>query len=216
MKTQLRASDVLTKVDVPEGAVGSAKIERFEITESDVRLALFQDSRARTDPGTYTKLVVGGELWMSDTQAERRDHYEPVRRALELDHSEGRVLITGLGIGMVVQAMLHVPQITHVDVVEMNPDVIDLAAPHYSEMAAKLGKTFDVHHGDAHARKVLFPAGTTWDLAWHDIWLNICTDNLESMGKLARTYTRFVGWQGFWAKEECRYQRDRERRMFWW
>lgn len=217
MSDTLTVSDVLTKVDVPEGTVGSASIQRFEITQGQVTRALFHPGRrGRTDPGIYTKLVVSGELWMSDTEDERSDHWKAVRAMMNIPHDQGRVLITGLGIGMAVQAALRVPQVAHVDVVESNPDVIALAAPHYERMATEAGKTLAVHQGDAHDRKGLFPNGETWDVAWHDIWLEISPDNLASMATLARRYTRHVKWQGFWAKEECRYHRDRERRDLWW
>jgi hypothetical protein len=38
-------------------------------------------------------------------------------------------------------------------------------------------------------------------VAWHDVWANICEDNLPLMARLHRRYGRRVNWQGSWSKE---------------
>jgi spermidine synthase len=63
---------------------------------------------------------------MADSEPEMRDHYEAVARA------RGRVLINGLGLGMVLSAILAKPDVEHVTVVEVEPDVIALVGPHYA------------------------------------------------------------------------------------
>ena len=85
----------MLKVSVPEGESGDCKVERFTISKEAASMSLFRYGGERAPrPGTYTRLIVNGHLMMSDTDAEMRDHWEPIRRA------NGHILINGLGIGM--------------------------------------------------------------------------------------------------------------------
>ena len=85
------------RVDVPEGERGPWKVERFTVTEDDIKLHNIRCSFAfgmrgrEMEAGTYTKLTRNGAIIMSDTVAEIGDHSYFVRRA------KGRVLINGLG-----------------------------------------------------------------------------------------------------------------------
>jgi hypothetical protein len=183
------------KVDVPEGEIGRFRIERFEVTDADAK---FSALRGRgLSPGVYTRLMCGSTLVMSDTPAEIRDHRGIIRQA------RGKVLIHGLGIGMVLQACLEKPEVEHVTVVELEQDVIDLVAPHYKE---KYKDRLDVLQGDAFTWKP--EKGRRWDCAWHDVWDYICPDNLPEMAKLHRRFGRRVDWQGSWCKELCKRYRD--------
>jgi len=208
-------SEILDLVTVPEGKSGKVKIERFEIKEEDRSRGFFQYGARAPQPGTYTRLMRSGRLWMSDTYAERSDHWEAVTKMLHLDEP-GRVLIGGLGIGMVVQAALRCPNVTHVDVVEIDEDVIALVGPHYEKMAEDAGKTIRIVHGSVFDRKKLFTREDRWAVAWMDIWEELSMDNLPDMAKLSRTYTRFADWIGHWGREIVRYQVRRERQYAHW
>ena len=53
-----------------------------------------------------------------------------------------------------------------------------------------------------------------WDLSKeekHDIWDDICLDNLETMATLHRKYGRRCDWQGSWKRDWLKYQQRRER-----
>ena len=126
---------------------------------------------------------------MSDTPDEYADHTEAIERA------SGRVLINGLGIGMVLKAMLAKPSVTHIDVVEIEADVLSLVAPYYSD------PRITYHHASAYTIK--WPEGFQWDLAWHDIWPTMDSQNLEDMAHLMRKYEDRVQWQGCWGMEYC-------------
>lgn len=199
----------LMAVTIPEGTHGSVAVERFEVPKES--FAAFQFGARAPLPGTYTRLMRNRSLWMSDTHAERRDH---MSAAIEMQRRGGRVLVGGLGLGMIVQVALSLPDVTHVDVVEVDADVIALIGPHYEAMAEANGKTLAIHHDDLYAKK--WAPGTRWNVAWFDIWRDLCTDNLTDMAKLARSYGRRTDWHGCWGKELLRYQRDRDRRSGWY
>lgn len=99
---------------------------------------------------------------------EMRDHVSAVLNA------KGDCLVNGLGLGMVVQAMLFKDGVNTVTVIERSPDVIKLVAPHYQE---RFGKRFTVIESDA--LQYVPPRGKKYGAVWHDIWDYICADNLD-------------------------------------
>lgn len=188
---------------IPEGESGSWKVERFTVTAEQAQFealrAMISSNRGRGVPeGTYTSLTRNGRVIMSDTPAEIRDHYEAIRRA------RGRVLIAGLGIAMVTRAILEKPEVDHVTVIDLSPDVIALVAP---SIQARYGNRVEIVCADIMTWKP--PKGARWDVAWYDIWDNIVSDNLTEMTALHRKFGTKVGWQGSWAKEECLYHKQR-------
>lgn len=188
------------RVSLPEGSKGPWTIEHYEVRENDpANFRLMLQGRGCT-PGTYTVLKRDGAVWMSDTTAEQRDHSAAV---WQIKRRGGRVLIMGLGIGMVVKAALDCENVEHVDVVEISRDLIDLVGPHYE------GPRCTIHHADAY--KIKWPPNTRWSVIWHDIWRDISEDNLLGMAKLARSYGRRCDWQGFWSKDLVLDMRRRER-----
>lgn len=183
-------------VDVPEGTEGIWRVERFTVTEDDVKLhnlrCVFQPGMGRRtmSAGTYTKLMRGGCLIMSDTDAEKHDHYWAVREA------KGIILLNGLGIGMVLNACLLKPEVERAIVVEKSPEVITLCGEHYRR---KFGERVEIVEADA--MTYVPPKGIRFGAVWHDIWDNICSDNIPEMTKLHRRYGRKTDWQGSWCKE---------------
>lgn len=191
---------LLKQVEIPEGESGGYKIERFTVTGEE-----FQGfGYGYVPPGTYTRLMRGRTIVMSDTPDEMRDHYRIVKQ------SHGQVIIAGLGVGMVLYNMLEKPEVEHVDVIEISEDVISLVAPWF---IAKYGDRVSIIHADA--LEYSPPKGTLYDVAWFDIWDNICADNLENMKKLTRKYARIAEVKGSWARERCEYQKRSDARSPW-
>jgi len=209
------------KVDVPKGRSGAWAIEHFEITEkeakfSQLRAAINTSGRGRSvTAGTYTNLVhyitsdqglVSHVVTiMSDTEAEIRDHLRVIYKA------KGHVLIHGLGIGMVAKACLSKPEVTSVTVVELQPDVIKLVGPWLEGIAAKANKRLTIIQGDAFTWKP--PKEQKWDIVWHDVWNEICTDNLPQMSKLHRRFGKRCSWQDSWSRELLQVYRREERKQ---
>lgn len=177
------------KVALPEMENEGWAIQHFEVKETSWKRTYYALQGRPVYPGNYTRLIRksggAGDLVMSDTPAEIRDHLEIIHAA------RGRVLIHGLGLGMCLGAVLKNAEVTHVDVVELSQDLIDLVGPHYQDPRVT------IHQGDALTFK--FPAGTRWNVVWHDIWDTICADNWEDMKKLRRRYGHRCDWQECWA-----------------
>jgi hypothetical protein len=208
--TAVRPYEAMT-VTVPPGLAGGVEVRRFAVTEQESTRSYLGGRGRGVRPGTYTGLYRRGYLWMSDTPDEKRDHLPILNRVRHLGAE--RVLVNGLGLGMVVAALLACETVQQIDVVEIDPEVIALVGPHYEATAATAGKTLAIHQGDAYA--IQWPAGTQWDCAWHDVWPDLCTDNLPQMATLHRRYGRRVKWQGSWGRSYLEYQRGVERRRGW-
>lgn len=190
--------ELIPGVIVPEGRCGDWAVERFTVSEQDValenmRLAFRGQGRRHIYPGTYTRLMYRSALVMSDTRAEKLDHLEAVRQA------RGEVLLNGLGLGMVLQAMLNKEEVSHATVIEKAEEVIRLCGTHH---VGQYGKRATIIHADALVWRC--PRGKHYDVVWHDIWGNVCGDNYEAMKTLHRRYGRRCDWQGSWCRAETR------------
>lgn len=186
---------IIEQVTVPEGKCGDWTIERFEITKHAAMIGsirAMQDGRGVVKPGFYTALKHARRgIIMSDTLDEMRDHYSAVLNAKE------HVLLNGLGIGMVLNAILKRDAVKMVTVIEKESDVISLAGPHYQR-----DNRVEIICGDAFTYQP--PKGLRYGAVWHDIWDNLCGDNLPEMTKLKRKYGRRTDWQGCWGEHYIR------------
>lgn len=184
---------MIEAVQIPEGKRGLWAIERFVVTEDDARKTSLRAAikgRGYVPAGSYTQLRHDRRgIVMSDTPDEKRDHIEAVVNA------KGHVLINGLGIGMVLNAMLRRPAVERVTVIEIDPDVVSLVSPAYADPRVEIIT--------ADAFEYRPPKGVRYGAVWHDIWDMICGDNLPEMTRLKRKYGRRTGWQGCWCEREC-------------
>jgi hypothetical protein len=202
-----KIDEIIPKVAewLPPGKSGDVRIGRIDITAADAFLAsmrptIYGPGRGATRPGEYTGLWRAGKIWMSDTDDERTDH---TRAVIEMRRRGGRVLVNGLGLGMVIAAALELPNVRHVDVIERDPDVVALVHP-------ALEKRYDparltVHILDAYEA---VPTGywndsDRWTVAWHDIWPRIERTNLPDMDRLEDMYADRVDWQDSWSRRLC-------------
>ena len=119
-------------------------------------------------------------------------------------HGKGHVLKTGLGLGCVVRGLLTKKEVTHISVVEIDKDIIDLIGAEFKD-----NPRVTIYHADA--LEFDYTTLPKIDYAWHDIW---CPENdglqilhTKLMLKLADMETI----QGAWAfprylKRLCRRQ----------
>ena len=169
---------------------------------------LFGDARL-VMPGKYTRLIRmdGSEkvLVMSDTPAEIRDAAEFVMMAA------GNVLINGLGLGIIAEAVLQKKEVDAVTVIEISPEVAEMVGGYLEEkygdhrLRIIVADAFDFAKGNG-------DLADPYDVVWHDIWDNISPGNLAGMDLLE---TRYEGceWQGSWVREHCERMRDIEAEM---
>lgn len=94
-----------------------------------------------------------GEIVMEDSAFELRRHL-PIWMA-----ARGRVLVTGLGLGCVLRGLIANAHVEHIDVIEIDRDVIDVVGAEFTDPRVA------IHHGDA--LEIEIPG--TWDYAWHDL-----------------------------------------------
>jgi hypothetical protein len=196
---------------LPTGSSGSFAVRRFEITKEGAddynrHMAENENAWARTrhvSPGMHTglyefdtsswlSLVTSTDPWMSDTPAEVLDHCNVM---IQMVKRGGRVLINGLGLGMIAAYALRRPNVTHVDVIELQGDIINLVGPHLPNQ-----EKLTLHHVSAYDIEW---NDERWNVAWHDIWPTINPDNLPDMDRLEAKYADRVDYQETWVREQC-------------
>jgi hypothetical protein len=185
-------------VNLEPAQSGEWKITTFEVKRDLAAMRCWRDGRP-VPPGKYTRLSGPKGLFMSDTPAEMNDARELLWNA------DGHVLITGLGLGMIPRMLFNektlewglTTGLVHtVTIIEIEEDVIKLVAPSLE------GLPVEIIHVDAFEWEP--PKGTKFDWAWHDIWPEMCRDNLPEYAKLRRKYGRFMsqgGRQLCWAED---------------
>ena len=140
------------------------------------------------------------ELWMSDTPREKDDHYGVVRKA------EGQVLLVGLGLGMVAVALCRKKEVSHVTVLEIEPEVVQLIEPYIRH------PKLQVILADGNTPPL---RGKHFDTIYIDIWPNVCSDNWETMKPLLISYRKFRRNGGLvtaWLKDYIQREAAKSRR----
>jgi len=187
------------QVDIPESAIGDWAVERFEVSKREAEMESLRAMASTLNAGRgvpegrYTRLMRGNTVVMSDTPDKIRDHLRAIRRAT------GDCLVNGLGLGVVVQAMLRREVVTTVTVVEKCQEVHDMVGGYYH---GRFGRRLVLIHDDAFTWQP--PRGFRYHVVWHDIWDNMCLDNLAEMTRLHRRYGRRCEWQGAWGRDALR------------
>ena len=195
---------IIPNVSVPEGVLGDYEIKKKTFEDDPMYTARMRISGRNYIPGTYTFLYRGSTLVMSDTPDEKQDHIQAVIKA------KGNCLIAGLGIGMVLNAVCLKEEVEHVDVVEISQEVIDLVSEYYDN---KYPDKITFHCADILQWQP--PKNIKYDMAWFDIWDNLCTDNLDEMATLHRRFGRKAEWKGSWGKEILVNQKRKETYYRW-
>jgi len=181
---------------VPAGRSGDWAILKVELparaTPFDSRPDCF-----RYRPGRYTELRQAGVTFMTDLHDEWWTQRTAIERARQVG---GKVLVTGLGLGLVVEAMLAEPspsRIEQVLVVERSADVIALVAEH---LRTACGERVEIIHADAFSWR---PASAIrFDTVWHDIWPDPLAADVDSqIEALRHHHAPWSVWQGFWPED---------------
>ena len=161
-------------------------IEEFSVTEAD---SFYFNQRCQAQnlsaqcirPGIYVHLLdkQKDEVVMSNIPAEIYDHTEICQK------SYGRVLICGLGLGMILHQLCRNDHISEVVVVEKESEIIDMIAPAFPE-----GKV-TILQGDAFLPDECGITGQ-FDTMFFDIWNNITSQTYSEMQTLSALWKN---WQ---------------------
>lgn len=180
-------------MNLQTGVSGDWELKKFTITPEGEKMHNLRElinSRTRfIEAGEYYGLYCDGKLIMSNTPAEVNDHYKFIQKA------QGKVLIGGLGLGMVLKCLLDKKDVMKVVVVEQSPDVIKLVASSY---------TNDPRVEIVNESIFEYKPNEHFDCAWFDIWDDISGDEYPEMKKLHRRFGRHVGWSDSWCRNQSR------------
>ena len=206
------------------GKSGNVAIQHFTVSEIGSRASLAQSmlhghgTDACVPAGGYVRLLVDGELMMTDTPYELNSTKDFVDRA------HGHVLVTGLGLGLVVLALYKNADVESVTVIESNPDVIKLTEPRIRAVL-KGNNRFVVVEDDAFTwnpgdvfrqaerctgMKMGVLPKMRWNCILHDIWPTINDLDLPGMTKLKRRYSHWLvksdpqRFQHVWGQKRAR------------
>lgn len=178
---------------IAEGIYGDWEIKRFHIKK--MPLAVLPEAFHHLAPyDNYTALVridlkrqihSIGEVVMEDSPKEIKRHL-PI-----LTEGYGRVLISGLGLGCVVRGLLSKPEVEHIDVSEIDQNIINAVGPEFAG-----NQRVAIHFGNA--LKIKWPKASRWDFAWHDIWTNGAKHLQTLHGELLLKFRGRVNRQGAW------------------
>lgn len=190
---------------IPEGKAGDVKVSKVTVTKTDsIRSAMsFDPGLMYCSPGDYLRLSIGGRCVMSNTRMEQNTNLDFVLKAT------GRVLIAGLGLGMIIIPTLQKPEVESVTVVEINSNVIKLVYPYI--------KHPKLHVIQADIYQWLPKRGTKFDTIYFDIWNGICEDNLPDMRKLSLRFRPYFNsknpnrYINSWSRDWLRYEIRREK-----
>jgi spermidine synthase len=196
---------------VPQGHIGSARVEHFDVSQFQSQMSALRGMREFVSRGTYAKLIVDGVLMMSDTDYERRTN------ATIACTARGTVLIAGLGLGMLLTAVLKRADVKRVVCVEQSADVIALVAPAIrSYVGPRAARKLTIVQGDIwdDATREHVKTLGPYDVQWFDIWADTSTDTLADMASLGRKYRAMLADGGdvdHWNRGYLRWQRDQHR-----
>ena len=184
------------------------KLEKYTVTEEQARWAGIREW-CPPDPGDYVRLLIDGELYMSDTKFE----YYTNRNFLRNAH--GDVMIAGLGIGLVIKNLMTKilnGTITSITIYEKYRDVIDLVWP---TVKSWVPEDFNFRCIEADILEYIPADGEKYDTIYFDIWPSICSDNHDDMVLLHKRWARRKnkgGWMDSWMKRQVYDMWNREPR----
>jgi hypothetical protein len=183
--------------EVPSGKSGQWVIQKIAMPERDYDPAA--DSRPncfKYRPGIYTCLRRDRTQFMTDLYDEWWTQRRGIEEALKRG---GEILVTGLGLGLVAEAILRRPEskVTRLTIVEQSADVIQLVGPFLKN---RYGGRIEIVEGDAFSWQN--PTARHFTVGWHDIWPDPYTAaNAAEMEALEQHHRPWCDWQGFWPKD---------------
>lgn len=174
--------------------IGDWRIKNFVVDDKGEQMHNIREDLNGTfryiSAGTYTKLLYRTEVVMSNVPAEKKDHEYFFKKVI--NKKPKKILISGLGLGMIIEELLKHNFIERIVVVEKNKEVIELTGKYFTD------KRLEIIHEDI----FVYETEEKFDMVWHDIWTYIEKTNLREMNLLRGKFKS--QWQGFWCESEVR------------
>lgn len=164
-----KMADILSPIEV-----GEAKVVIMDYTNKKLG---FWETMSGIRNEKYAKLIVNGELVMSETPMEHRTNSDFVLDA------NGDVLIGGLGLGMIILAVQDKENVSSITVVERSQDVIDAVAnqlPLNNKVKIICNNVFT------------YKPSNKFDCIYMDIWSYVNEDIYKEMQTLKRRYGHYL------------------------
>lgn len=210
---------VFEHYNLPVGAkreLRDATLSTFEFSSKkdpflNIRSVRDGGSMFYVSDGKYVRLHVNGQLMMTDTGMERKSNLNFVRKA------NGKVLIAGLGIGLIIKNILPKlvsGEITEITIIEKYQSVIDLISPYFRHEKIKIICADIFEWMPIKDEK--------YDTIYFDIWPEICTDNLDEIKTLHNKFKNKLNknnpskWMNSWMKEYLQGIKRKERNQRYW
>ncbi len=174
------------KTYVPAGNKGSWSVVKIEVgADGEAPAGCGFES---APPGEYTALIHESRGIISCDSPVLVDDQMAV-----VEGAEGHIVVGGLGVGSVIDLLMHVEAVNHVTVVEVDPDVISLIAPAYME-------TWHGKHLQFECRDILALDGDAFELRPDRVWLDIWDkDRPETLSDRLEAITQW-GQSCAWVK----------------
>lgn len=199
--------------EVRENGLASISCYRFIHKENplyNIRVTMKGNDIFRMADGEYVKLIVNNQLVMSDTRMEKITNTEFVQKA------NGRVLIAGLGIGLIINNIrekVASGEVSEIVVIEKYKDVIDLISPYYADLP--------ITYVLADILEYKPTKSDVYDTIYFDIWAEI---NTEMLTEIKMLHNRWKGhknknnpnaFMNSWMKEYLQRKKKQEKRYAW-
>lgn len=194
---------------------GLCRIEKFIISNQTAQMYNWENLlkgclEMDVSSGEYVKLYVNGQLYMSDTDMERSSNQSFVQ------HAYGDVMVAGLGIGLILNALrekVDSGDVRSITVYEKYQDVIDVVGPKLSDLPIKIVCADILEYRP--------PKDERYDTIYFDIWPDISVDNLRDIRLLHnrwKNHKKNGGWMNSWMKEYLQRKKREEYRKYgaWW
>lgn len=174
---------------------GDWLIKEFEVSEEEAKFfnmrLRFQGKEDQSIvAGTYQRLeqISTGYVVMSNTPMECNTN------KIAYEKARGSVLMAGLGMGMILEAVLSKPEVTHVRIIEIDKDIIEYVGSFF-----KADPRVEIIHGDIF--KYIPAIDEFYNYIWLDIWDGIHQNNEPEFQMLNDRFKDHCNEMNLWSMD---------------
>lgn len=174
---------------------GNWRIEEFEVSQDEAELfnlrqLIIGKMEQCIEVGKYLKLeqISTGYVVMSNTPMERKTN------RIAYEKAQGSVLIAGLGMGMILEAILSKPEVTSIRIIEIDKDIIDYVGSFFRD-----DPRVEIVQGDILKYKPT--KDEFYNYIWLDIWDDINENNESDFQLLNNRFKDHCNEMNLWSMD---------------